>query len=129
MKILYLLAFILLASMAYGAKEHDYEELVAELRKPAVEVVVAQLMGHLNRDKLVPLIGGHGYDVVRTGVGCAAGVFGGLDQGFTILDIVRRNPTDWQRWIFAGIFVFAWWQQNGQYLGYVCGTFWELLHS
>ena len=128
MKILCFLALILFAGMAYGVKEHDYTELVEELKKPAVEVFVAQIMSNFRREDLVHTIGGEVYDIARTGVGCGAGIFGGLDTGFTVWDILSQDFTDFGRWMFAIIYSIAWWQQNGQYITYMCTNFWHLIH-
>ena len=127
MKIAYLIAFMMILSIC-SAKAHNYRELVEDLRKPAVEVTVAQLMSGFRKEDVIDVMGGHAYDIARTGVGCAAGVFGGLDTGFTIWDIVSQDPTDFEVYIFAVLYTIAWWQQNGQYLEYMCGNFWQLIH-
>ena len=127
MKIIYVIVLLMLSSMALG-KIHDYNELVTELRKPAVEVSVATLMGGFKKEDVVDIIGGEAYDIARTGVGCGAAVFGGLDTGFTIYDIVSQDPTDPGAYIFAVLYTIAWWQQNGQYLTYMCSNFWRLIH-
>ena len=129
MKIVYIFAFIMLVGMSYGINAQDYEELTAELRKPSVEVSVSHLMRGFNQDIMMPKMGFYTYDLIRTGVGCGAGVFGGLDQGFTIWSIVQKDITDWSKWVTAAIFTLAWYQQNGQSVGHMCGTFWELLHK
>ena len=110
------------------AKVHDYNELVRELRKPAVEVSVAQLLGGFRKEEVIDIVGGAAYDIARTGVGCGAAFFGGLDTAFTIWDIVSEDPTDFGSYIFAVIYSIAWWQQNGQYMEYMCSNFWALIH-
>ena len=127
MKVICVFFLVLLLSSSM-ARDHSYEELIQDLRKPALEVTIQQVLGHFNREKLVPYLGSRGYDIVRDGVGCVSGVLGGLDQGFTVADIIRQDPTDWFRYVFAAIFIVAWWQQNGQFITFYCGNFWELIH-
>ena len=125
-----LIALLLLAiQFASPRSVHDYTELVTELKKPAVEVVVAQLMGSFRKEEVTEIVGGEAYNIARTGVGCASGIFGGLDTGFTIADIIQQDPTDPGAYIFAVLFTIAWWQQNGQYLEYMCTNFWRLIHE
>eukprot|EP00345_Euplotes_harpa_P017943 CAMPEP_0168336658 /NCGR_PEP_ID=MMETSP0213-20121227/11686_1 /TAXON_ID=151035 /ORGANISM="Euplotes harpa, Strain FSP1.4" /LENGTH=128 /DNA_ID=CAMNT_0008341919 /DNA_START=17 /DNA_END=403 /DNA_ORIENTATION=+ len=111
-----------------NTKVHDYNELVTELRKPAIEVTVAQLLGGFRKEDVVATVGSKAYDIARTGVGCGAGVFGGADTAFTIADIISQDPKDPGAYIFAVLYTIAWWQQNGQYVTYMCSTFWQLLH-
>ena len=128
MKLIYVIVFLMISSMAF-AKINDYNELVKDLKKPDVEVLVNQLMGGFKKESVVDIIGGETYNIARSGVGCAAGFFGGADTAFTIIDIVSQDPTDFQSYIFAVIFSIAWWQQNGQYLEYMCTNFWRLIHN
>ncbi|CAI2384034.1 unnamed protein product [Moneuplotes crassus] len=109
-------------------REHTYEELINDMRKPALAVSINSILAHLTKERLEPLIGNRATDIVRDGVGCGSGVFGGLDQAFTVVDIIRRDPTDWFGYVFATIFIFAWWQQNGQFVTYYCGNLWEEIH-
>ena len=128
MKFLALLVALMLLNFTYARSIHDYQELVTELKKPAIESSVNLLLGGFNKADVATLIGSHAYDLARTGVGCGAGVFGGLDTAFTIADIIQSDPTDIGVYIFAVIYSIAWWQQNGQYIDYMCSTFWSLLH-
>ena len=127
MKILFLFVLVLLLSSTFARKKHTYEELIKDLRKPAIELSINQILNHLSRERLEPLLGSKGFDIVRDGVGCASGVFGGLDQGFVIVDIIKQDPKDWFSYVFAIIFVYAWWQQNGQFITFYCGNFWDLI--
>ena len=118
----------MLALLVSSTMAHNYEELVNDLRRPGLEATVQQVLTFIKNEKLMPILEGRGYDIVRDGVGCAAGVFGGLDQGFNLYDIIMSDPTDWPVYIFAAIFIFAWWQQNGQFITYYCGNFWNNIH-
>ena len=129
MRIQLIALLLLVIQFSASRSVHDYTELVTELKKPAVEVVVAQLMGSFRKEEITAIVGGEAYNIARTGVGCAAGIFGGLDTGFTIADIIRQDPTDPGAYIFAVLFTIAWWQQNGQYLEYMCSNFWRLIHN
>ena len=127
MKFAYILAFVMLISFSV-AMEHSYTELIEDLKKPAVEVTVAQLLSGFETPEVKELVGGEAYAIARTGVGCGAGVFGGLNTGFTIYDIISQDPTDFESYIFGVLYAIAWWQQNGQYLEYMCTNFWHLIH-
>eukprot|EP00343_Euplotes_focardii_P003451 CAMPEP_0205814770 /NCGR_PEP_ID=MMETSP0205-20121125/20108_1 /ASSEMBLY_ACC=CAM_ASM_000278 /TAXON_ID=36767 /ORGANISM="Euplotes focardii, Strain TN1" /LENGTH=87 /DNA_ID=CAMNT_0053099549 /DNA_START=42 /DNA_END=302 /DNA_ORIENTATION=+ len=87
MKFAYILTLIMLVSFTV-AKEHTYSELIQDLTKPAIEVTVAQLMASFDRPEVKELVGADAYAIARTGVGCGSGVFGGLNTGFTIYDII-----------------------------------------
>ena len=123
-----ILIVILLLATTSMAKYHTYQEFVGELRKPALESSVAQLVEAYFTPEVVDLVGGHAYNVARTGVGCAAGVFGGLNTGFTIWDVISEAPKEVDSYIFGVFYALAWWQQNGQYMEYMCGNFWDLIH-
>ncbi|CAI2382674.1 unnamed protein product [Moneuplotes crassus] len=110
------------------AKYHTYEEFTKELRKPAIEASVVQILESYFTPEVVELLGGQAYNIARTGVGCAAGVFGGLNTGFTIWDVISQAPRDIDSYIFGAIYAYAWWQQNGQYMEYMCSNFWDLVH-
>ena len=121
------IVIVIMAMLLAFSYAHSYTEFVEDLKKPAIESVVNTLLGDFDKKEIMDLEG-EAYAIARTGVGCAAGVFGGLDTGFTIADIIRQDPTDIQAYIFAVIFIIAWWQQNGQYIEYMCTTFWNLIH-
>jgi hypothetical protein len=122
------IVIVVLAMLVAFSCAHSYQELIEQHKKPAIESVVNSLLGNFKKEDVVDIVGGEAYDIARTGVGCAAGFFGGLDTGFTIADIIRQDPTDFETYIFAVLFIIAWWQQNGQYLEYMCINFWRLIH-
>ena len=125
MKIAIIIALIMMLSIATA---HNVNSLVEEHRKPDIEVTVARLMGAFNKGDFASIVGGNAYDIARSGVGCGAGFFGGLDTGFTIYGIIAQDPTNIQSYVFAVIYSISWWQQNGQYLEVMCTNFWTLLH-
>ena len=123
----YLMVFMVLAWTAHS-RVQDYNQMLQDMKKPSIEVVVAQLLGGFKREDFSKLVGSKAYDIARTGVGCGAGVFGGADTVFTIIDIISQNPKDINSYIFAVLYTIAWWQQNGQYVTYMCSNFWILIH-
>ena len=127
-KIAFLLVLVFVIQGTFAKSAHDYSEFVTDLKKPAIASVVNQLLGGFQREDVIELGDSKLYDIVRTGVGCVAGVSGGLDTAFTIADIIQSDPTDPGVYIFAVIFTIAWWQQNGQYIEYMCGNFWILIN-
>ena len=69
------------------------------------------------------------YEVARTGIGCSAGAFGLLNTIFTDIDVIASDYTNWEVYLFAVLYVVAWYQQNGQFMVYMCETFWQLVHT
>ena len=126
----YITVLLVVMAMAWTAqsKMMNYDQKLSEMKKPSIEVVVAQLLGGFKKEDYIHIVGSKAYDIARTGVGCGAGVFGGADTIFTIIDIISQDPTDPGAYIFAVIYTIAWWQQNGQYVTYMCSNFWQLLH-
>ena len=64
------------------------------------------------------------YDLVRSGVGCVAGGTDFVNTVFTIADVIQTDPKSWEVYLFGGLYLYAWWQQNGQYMNYMCTYFW-----
>ena len=126
MKIVLLVAVLMMATFA-TAKGLSHKELLEAHPVPSIEQTVSKIFGSVSPDTFKNVVGGEAYNIARTGVGCAAGVFGGADTGFNIYDVVRSDPTDFEVYIFAVLYAIAWWQQNGQYLEYMCVNFWRLI--
>ena len=127
MKLSCILVVLMIVSLSL-ARITNYNELVEELKQPDVEIYAQQLLDTFASKEVLEMLGGHAYDVARSGVGCASGFFGGLNTGFTIYDIILQDPTDPGAYVFGVIYAIAWWQQNGQYMEYMCKTFWDLTH-
>ena len=88
--------------------------------KPSLETTVAKLLAGFDRQDYINVAESKAYAIARSGVGCGAGVFGGGDTVFTIVDIISQDPTDPGAYIFAVIYLIAWWQQNGKMVTDYC---------
>ena len=69
------------------------------------------------------------YKIARSGVGCFSGGLGLLNTVFTDIDIISSDPTDWFNYVFSVLYLYAWWQQNGQFVEVMCTEFWSLVHK
>ncbi len=67
------------------------------------------------------------YQIVRSFVGCESGISNGVNTVFTVIDIGQSDGWTWQTVLFAGVYLYAWYQQNLGALQYYCTEFISLI--
>mmetsp|Transcript_13079 Transcript_13079/g.24065 ORF Transcript_13079/g.24065 Transcript_13079/m.24065 type:complete len:128 (-) Transcript_13079:38-421(-) len=124
MKVALFFVFALVA-LATAEKAYDFSMIDNIKENHAIEATVAKWLLGFNREEFIVHYSGEAYNIIRSGVGCMAGVFDGANIGFMLAQIITDDPTDIMSYVFVGLFVVAWWGQNGQALEYYCGYFWN----
>lgn len=71
---------------------------------------------------VVPGMGGIDYNTIRNFVGCETGISTFADTVFQMVDLVQSDGWTWQVLVFAALYIYAWYQQNGAALTHYCGS-------
>ena len=67
------------------------------------------------------------YQLIRSFVGCESGISNGVNTVFTIVDLGKSDGWSWEIIVFGLLYVYAWYQQNVNALGYYCKEFISLV--
>ena len=125
MKSIYLAVLLASLCLANAASVEELFTKMQERKDPVGEslqyIIESLKRGDSNENKA--------YEVARTGIGCSAGAFGLLNTIFTDIDVIASDYMNWEVYLFAVLYVIAWYQQNGQFMVYMCETFWQLIHT
>jgi hypothetical protein len=94
MKYTILVVLIALFCLAQARTPKTKEEYLERISHPTIEHMVAVAMAYFDSEKITDHIGAETYDVIRTGVGCAAGGLGFVNTVFTDIDVISQAPKD-----------------------------------
>lgn len=67
------------------------------------------------------------YQLIRSFVGCEAGISGGINTVFTVIDIGMSDGWTWQTLLFGALYLYAWYQQSFPAIQYYCAEFLSLV--
>jgi hypothetical protein len=134
MKFIAIIALVVVIASAMPSKAQMDMEVSAKLGRLPENIfgVIAEGLYKQLREEhgdVEPTPNGHGYDVARTLTGCVSGSLAFVDTVFTDVDIIMTDPENWEVYLFAVLYLYAWYQQNGPFTAYMCRTFWELIHE